>query len=95
MLPITPEDAGCWIEGHWGHHAVPRLIEIAVQYGLDAVGAMILVEEYPNISDEEYDLLFDYADVAEEYLNSLAPEGHYFFWYDGEFFLGDDWQEAF
>lgn len=37
-----------------------------------------------------------YADEAEDFLNTLAPEGYWFGWSDGEFFLGNEawWDEV-
>lgn len=30
---LTPDAAGCWIEGHWGHYGVARMIAIAADLG--------------------------------------------------------------
>jgi hypothetical protein len=29
----TPDDAGCWIDGHWGQYGIARMIEIASLHG--------------------------------------------------------------
>lgn len=29
----TPDQAGCWVEGHWGQYGVARMIEIAAEHG--------------------------------------------------------------
>lgn len=39
-----------------------------------------------------FEHIMDLADEAEEFLNTLAPKGYTFGWFDGEFFLQlDEW----
>lgn len=104
----TADDAGCWIDGHWGQYGTARLVQIAAAYGYvdhpsGALSAMTdLAEEHlasmgpsdsPGITDDEHDALMDSADEVEAWLNTyVAPTGHYFGWHDGEFFLWSDEQ---
>lgn len=95
MNPITEQDAGCWIDGHWGHYASAKLILIASAYGWQDP-TVPLAEQYMNaeITDEEYDELFYGSDAALDYLDTLAPPHYSFGWYDGELFLwcDEDWE---
>lgn len=93
---LTADDAGCWIDGHWGQYAVGRLVEIAVAYGfsdLDAADlatrhlASISPSDAVGLTDDEHERLVDAADDAEAFLNTLVPDGFWFGWDDGEFLL--------
>lgn len=95
---VNAADAGCWIEGSWGHYADQRLCQIADGLGweIDPVSKKY-VDNYPNATGEDSDIVRDLADEAEEWLNrNLAPEGYRFGWVDGEFYLWseDDWRQA-
>lgn len=91
---ISEKDAGCWIDGHWGHYAPGRLISIALAYGLPDPDGMFTrtVEDY---NDNYSEFIWDVAMDAEDWLKQKAPEGYRFGWYDGEFFLWSDeqWEE--
>ena len=108
MTEITralPSDAGCWIDGHWGQYAVARMVEIAESCGyvddqiIDIADRHLASMAYSRepITDEEHEILSDACDEVEAWLNEhVAPEGFYFGWYEGEFYLsaeGDDDEE--
>lgn len=84
MSGVSEDDAGCWVDGHWGWKAPLRVIQIAYDFGYS--GLMFDVE---NLDD-----MWDAAEEAEDWLNeNIAPEGYSFGWFDGEFFLWswDEW----
>lgn len=96
----TPDNAGCWIDGHWGQYGCARLVELADSYGYPgkadiADASDILASMGPSDHEadpEAWEHIHDAADSAEEWLNdNIAPEGYSFGWYDGEFFL---WSQA-
>lgn len=33
IVKAEPANAGCWIDGHWGHYAVAQLVNIAAGHG--------------------------------------------------------------
>lgn len=94
-------DAGCWIDGHWGQYAVARMVEIAATHGYSdeeviSLASRKLAHMGPNmgrtdiaeLSETEEEILSDAADEVESWMNAnVAPEGYYFGWEDGEFFL--------
>lgn len=98
MQPST----GCWIDGHWGHYGVARLVDIAQDYGMEISGLdESALWAYRNNEDEfqdeqtgEYHNAADWmlmqgglADEAEDWMNNnVAYEGFSFGWNDGEFF---------
>lgn len=99
-----PNDAGCWIDGHWGQYAVARMIEIAADLGYQDSAVDIAARhlasmgpsDSPDITDEQYEDMLWAADEVEYWLNeNVAPEGFSFGWYEGEFFLWPDesWEE--
>ncbi|MBU6430091.1 MAG: hypothetical protein KGR26_13835, partial [Cyanobacteria bacterium REEB65] len=95
MSRISAAETGCWIDGHWGQYGTARLVDIAQSYGYQdgedcAIAGRILASmgPAPDITQPgDWDCITDAADRAEEYLNSLAPDGYCFSWEDGEFFL--------
>lgn len=93
IIKASSTDAGCWIDGHWGQFGSSRLIEIAECYGFTF--------EPPTDSDCPGDIaeqIYEIADEAENWLNAhVAPEGFYFGWYEGEFFLwsAETWDEGY
>ena len=99
MVKATPEEAGCWIDGNWGHYSSARLIHVANIYGWEAPEALRLAMQYmagTGISGEEVDLMHEFSYEAEEWLNeNVAPEGYSFGWSDSEFFLMSNgwWEE--
>jgi hypothetical protein len=51
---LTPEAAGCWIEGHWGIYGARRLVEIAVSHGYRPV----LNDKEQQLFDEAWNRSF-------------------------------------
>lgn len=103
----SPADAGCWIDGHWGQYGVARMVEIAAAHGygdsevIDLaarhLGATKWLSDAPELTDDEHEALSWAADEVERWMNdNVAPEGLYFHWEDGEFFLSpaDDTDDA-
>ena len=94
---ITADNAGCWVDGSWGHYGPARLIQIALGHGWKDEDAQFLQEIYfgSNGMYEDCERIYDAADDAERWLNeNVAPEDYSFGWYDGEFFLwnNEDWE---
>lgn len=95
-----PADAGCWIDGHWGQYGIARVIDIAVSHGWDDAEADDLATRHlasigpssaPDLTNDEFERLVAAADDAEIWLNEhVAPDGFYFEWSDGEFFLTEE-----
>ena len=111
ITKASPADAGCWIDGHWGRYGTPRLIEIAQDHGMvldrDDEGALksygLDIEDFRGEDNELHDAAEwvigqgGLGDFAEEWMNeNVAPDGFYFGWNDGEFFLWDTetWEES-
>lgn len=105
-MRARPEDAGCWIDGHWGHYTGARLIQIAVANGWGDTQALAVADRYmdgkPQLDsfgeDLEWEYLWDAVDEAEVFLNEqIAPDGYSFGWFDGEFFLWSDiqWEDQY
>jgi len=109
IKPISDKhefSTGCWIDGHWGHYGVARLVDIAQDLGMEissldesAVWAYRNNEErFQDEQTGEYhdasEWLFSQGglgDEAEEWLNeNIAKPGFSFGWSDGEFFLMDN-----
>lgn len=98
IATVEPSDAGCWIGGHWGQYAAPRLCEIAQAHGweIDAE-SKAYIDNYSNGSAEDSEIVYELADKAEEWMNRhVAPKGYSFGWQDGEFYLWSigDWEVA-
>ena len=103
---LTSDDAGCWVDGHWGQYAVAHMVNRAEELGYDDAEVISLADRHiasmgrsedPGLTDDEYGILHDASDDVEAWLNEhVAPEGHYFGWSDGKFFLGSDewWEES-
>ncbi len=90
---------GCWIDGHWGHYGIARLVDIAQDNGfeisdLDESAVWAYRNNIENFYDEqtgEFHNAFEWtlavSEDAEEWLNEhIARPGFYFGWHDGEFF---------
>lgn len=87
-----PTDAGCWIDGHWGHYANQRLLAIASCYGFRYAPI-----DFENPDEDTFEAICWEADRAEEWLNdNITPDGFSFGWHDGEFFLwsNEDWEQT-
>lgn len=86
---------GCWVDGHWGHYGVLRMIEIADEYGCPLTDDdRALMSAYDKGEQYDADEFYSLADEIEGWMNAwLAPEGYSFGWSDGEFFLmsNQDW----
>lgn len=107
IIKATENVAGCWIEGSWGVYGATRLIEIAEGHGFYLTDDDKLAMQYYNANENEKkvggimpsEYILDQGgleDCAEEFLNTFcAPEGYFFGWYEGEFYLWDDssWEE--
>lgn len=86
-MQLTAADAGCWVDGHWGQFGSSRVIQIAHEFGW---------QDYLVVHPDD-EFIHDYADKAEEWMNNnVAPDGHSFGWYDGEWFLWpySTWEET-
>ncbi len=105
MNLVTIENAGCWIEGNWGHYGSARLIQLAVGLGFGNMETRAVADRYmaneplldENGEDLEFEYIMDLADEAEVWMNeAIAPTGYSFGWHDGEFFLwsDQDWEEV-
>lgn len=75
---ITPDMEGVWLDGSQGRYIGKAVQEIAIDNGWK--GEPVLDPD----NYEEYDYAFD---AAEDYLNTLAPEGFYFSSMDGDWGL--------
>ena len=62
----TPEDAGCWIDAHWGQYGTARLIEIAASYGW--VDDCTFGYDKPGEEDSR-----TAVDIAAAHLASIGP----------------------
>lgn len=98
----TADDAGCWIDGHWGQYGTARMVLSAFAYGYSDAGVIGVANRHlrecvhltnEHITEDEHQMLLDSADEVEEWLNTyVAPVGYSFGWHDGEFFLWSDEQ---
>lgn len=100
-----PTDAGCYVDGTWGHYTTARMIEIARTFGYADAADIDLAERKlaammpsmaPQLSLDDEEKLSDAADRTEQWFNdNVAPDGYYFGWYEGEFFLQNEewWQQ--
>lgn len=83
------EEAGCYIDGHWGQYGICRLVDIAQAYGLVVSEEDKFSLDSSNWEDDDDDYLdgaIFAADSVEQLLND-ATTGGYWEWVDGEFFL--------
>lgn len=105
LTPIGPGysfSTGCWIDSHWGHYGVARLVDIAQDMGMEISGLdESALWAYRNNEEEFQDevtgerhnasewmlMQGGLADEAEDWLDiNLAEEDFRFGWYEGEFF---------
>lgn len=105
IIKLTPDDAGCYVDGHWGHYGTAHLVRRAEEYGYSDTEVIALADKHlasmgPSLSEDlttdEYWTLADAGDEVIEWLNeNVTPEGYEFGWYEGEVFLWSDeqWQE--
>ena len=104
----APDNAGCYVDGHWGIYAVAHMVNRAEEWGYGADGdaaeiisladrhiADMSLRGQDPLSEDEYWALQESSGEVENWLNeNIAPEGYYFDWRDGEFFLqSEEWWE--
>jgi len=88
---ITPDDAGTWLEGSHGWHNIYRVVDLAADYGFtvpdEYTTALLDYRKNGHAANEDHREMIEghgeLADMATEYLNSLAPEGYMFIWDSG------------
>lgn len=92
-MPTTRKDIphGCLVGGSWGQYATAQMLHIANIFGYDNMDALNLATRHlnqsPTFTDSDHELLLDYADKAEDWLNEHVAHEHYAFgWLDGEFY---------
>jgi hypothetical protein len=61
VTKVDPATAGCWIDGHLGQYAVPRMIEIAADHG------------YRDPATDPPFAQPDIVDIARRKLASMGP----------------------
>lgn len=104
IVKATPADAGCWVDGHWGQYGAARVIEIALEHGWEDeeatdlaarhMGSMSLNPRNNDLSENDFEKLLWASEDAGRWLNeNVAPEGYFFEWRDGEFFLSEEEEE--
>ena len=84
---ITEAEAGVWIGEMSIREGDVALVRIAAAYGFE------VPQEYSDASsNDEVEMT---ASDAVAFLNSIAPEGYSFGWYEAQFYLLDDaeWQQ--
>lgn len=98
---ITPDLAGCWLDGHYGWHNTYRVVAVARAYGFTLsaddeamIGAYERQESAVTLPcgtalDEASinEHAIELSDEATDYLQSLAPDGFVFQWDTGELLL--------
>ena len=100
IIKATPEDAGCYVDGHWGQYAVAHMVSRAEEFGYADADVTELADRHiasmgpsgaESLTDDEYEILSDASDDVENWLNeNIAPEGYSFGWFEGEFYLWSD-----
>jgi hypothetical protein len=87
---------GCYIDEVRGRYAVAMLVRMAVEHGwqleqqdFDDLDAYEVGED----PDTHYAVV-PLFDDAEDYMNTLAPEGYTFAWHEGGFYLwpNEEWR---
>lgn len=106
-MKLGEQDTGCYVGGSWGHYAPARMIQRASEeWGYDDQDVVDLAHKKlqammpssaPALTDAEEDLLIEYANEVEDWLNkNVAADGYFFSWHDGEFFFqsAEWWEES-
>jgi len=97
----TKLEIGCYIDGHWGHYGVAKMIDMAADLGYDDQEIITLARNklnsthFINFSVDDEQMLNDAADEVEAWLNEhVAEDGYSFGWHDGEFFYwaNSEWE---
>lgn len=85
MNTETTHEPGCYVDGHWGWRAIPRMIELFS----DDPSELRLASAYDKgwQLDSLYDAVHDIADDVESRLNDSLPANLVAHWRDGEFFI--------
>lgn len=104
---LTPEDAGCYVDGHWGQYGVAHMINRAEEFGYAEPEVTALADKHmasmgpsggEDLTFDEHEALSDASEEAENWLNeNVAPEGYSFGWSEGEFNLwsNKEWEDPF
>lgn len=88
IVLAKPSQVGCWIDGTRGWQAQGIMVEIAADRGFPITRAERITLEQFMRGDGDYNDIADIVDEAEAWLDEyVAPDGYYFVWIDGEFFL--------
>lgn len=108
-LPFTPADAGCIFDGvHGQTYNDTRVVRLARNYGMpwasdDAADNLTWqfveageLDTYDprDCGETVHGVLLEMVREAVDYLNTLAPAGHTFRWFDGDFRLDADDADA-
>jgi hypothetical protein len=105
IIKAIPADAGCYVDGHWGQYGTAHMVMRATEFGYADAEVIDLAARHldnmgpsdaEGLTDDEYWTLVDASDEVENWLNdNVAPQGHSFGWYEGEFYLGSEqwWEE--
>lgn len=84
---ISPSDAGCWLDSARGWTTYPAIIDIAcgtywfeLPEDVKTAWASFATDQHDDWLEfwRDRDDMHDVCDMAESYLNTLAPEGYYF-----------------
>jgi hypothetical protein len=98
VVKARPEDSGVYVTSAWGQYATAHMIvNRAVEFGYSDAAVIALAgrklalmgpSSAPELSAADEEALIEAGEAVEQWLNeSVAPEGHSFGWYDGEFYL--------
>ena len=90
IVPATPADTGCWLDGTYGWHNTYRIIDTATGRGmpLSAEDEAALDLYRAGEGDEISLTVGEIAEEALTWLNDhVAPEGYVFEWYEGDLML--------
>lgn len=92
---ITPDMAGCWLDGSMGWHNSYRVVDRATEYGFTVPTeyAYALADYRANgheCSEDNWETVCGQGgltDMATDFLQERAPDGYVFEWGMGEFSL--------
>ena len=105
---LSPSNAGCYVDGHWGQYATAHMVQRAEELGYSDAEVIALADRNMDecahggvsttepLSDDEHEALICASDEVEQWLNdNVAPDGYSFGWWEGEFFLWSEsqWEE--
>jgi hypothetical protein len=89
-------DVGCLLDSHTGRYNIPRVIGIALDYGMPMEDQD--AEYWANKEDDpDSEYMIEWSQASEEWLNeNVADEGFMFGWMDGDFFYQSEnwWEDA-